>query len=161
MAGEFCDTPPYMSVEISCHDEGWEAGPGNYYHVRGRRGKLGYTLFGYNIPIFMSGEEFNADQVNLPNLEKYVHGGGGPGGWLYGSWIQWDQLERSPHREMFKDFKNMLRIRKDNNDILHGDRSTTHILRVPHSPSTQPVPYARFIPGEKTIVVVCQLRKYF
>ena len=130
------------------------AGPGNYYKVKGERGNLAYTLFGYNLPVFMSGEEFQAEQVSLPGLEKNLYGGGGPGGWLYGSWIQWEQLEQPKHREMFDDFKKMLRIRRENRDVLHGDRSATHILRVPHSPSTRPVPYARFIPGEQAIVIV-------
>lgn len=154
MAGEFCGTPRYASVQLSCHDEGWMAGPGNYYKVKGERGNLAYALFGYNIPVFMSGEEFHAQQVSLPGLEKELFGGGGPGGWLYGSWIQWEQLAQPKHREMLDDFKKMLRIRCENCDVLHGDHSATHILRVPHSPSTRPIPYARFIPGEKAIVVV-------
>ncbi|MBI3243160.1 MAG: hypothetical protein HYZ49_12780 [Chloroflexi bacterium] len=154
MAGEFCETPQYVGVQISCHDEGWQSGPGNYYKVKGERGNLAYTLFGYNIPVFMSGEEFQAEQTSLPGLEKNLYGGGGPGGWLYGSWIQWEQLEETKHREMFDDFKKMLRIRRENRDVLHGDRSATHILRVPHSPSTRPIPYVRFIRGEKAIVVI-------
>ncbi|MFQ5613883.1 MAG: alpha-amylase family glycosyl hydrolase [Anaerolineae bacterium] len=154
MAGEFSPTPQYVGVQISCHDGGWQSGPGNYYQVKGYRANLAYTVFGYNIPIFMSGEEFNAEQVSLPNLEKNLYGGGGPGGWLYGSWIQWEQLEQKPQREMLNDFKKTLRIRQENRDVLHSDRSATHIARVPHAPSSRPIPYARFLPGEKAIVVV-------
>lgn len=154
MAGEFSETPRYVGGQISCHDEGWEAGPGNYYRIKGHRANLAYTLYGYNIPILMSGEEFNAKQVSLPNLEKNLYGGGGPGGWLYGSWMRWEQLEQPPHREMLDDFKKIMSIRRENKDILHGDRSATHILRVPHSPSTRPIPYVRFLPGQKAIVVV-------
>ncbi len=154
MAGEFCETPPHVGVQISCHDEGWKSGPGNYYKVKGHRANLAYILLGYNIPIFMSGEEFDADQVSLPNLEKNLYGGGGPGGWLYGSWIQWDQLNEKRHQEMLDDFKKILKIRRENKDIIHSDRSRTHILRVPHSPSSRPIPYARFLPGEKAIVVI-------
>lgn len=153
LAGEFCETPQYASVQLSCHDEGWVSGPGNYYRVKGHRGNLAYTLFGYNLPVFMAGEEFNAEPVSLPSLEKELFGGGGPGGWLYGAWLQWDQVERSPHREMLADFKKMLAIRREHRDLLHGDRSTTRILRVPHTPSTRPIPYVRFIPGQAAIVV--------
>ncbi len=154
MAGEFNPMPQYVGGQISCHDDGWLSGPGNYYKVKGHRASLVYTMFGYNIPIFMAGEEFNADQVSLPNLARDLYGGGGPGGWLYGSWIQWDQLNDQQHRDMLNDFKKVLAIRRENRDVLHADRAATHILRVPHSPPCKPMPYVRFIPGEKAIVVV-------
>jgi hypothetical protein len=115
---------------------------------------MGYTFFGYNIPVFMSGEEFKADQVSLPRLERNLYGGGGPGGWLYGSWIQWDQITRQPHLDMLNDMKKMLRIRRENKDLIHGDRAATHILQVPSTPNGRPIPYVRYIPGEKAIVVV-------
>ncbi len=153
LAGEFASTPQFVGVQISCHDAGWQSGPGNYYNVKRHRGHFSYTLFGYNIPIFMSGEEFHADPIGLPNLEKELFGGGGPGGWLYGAWIQWDQIERSPHKEMLDDTRRMLKIRREHRDLLHADRTDTHIIRLPHTPATRPIPYARFLPGRKAIIV--------
>lgn len=97
----------------------------------------------------MSGEEFNAEQVSLPALERNLFSG-----WLYGSWIQWAQLEEARHREMLDDSRTTLRIRRQNRDIIHNDRADTHILRIPHSPSMRPIPYVRFLPGEAAIIVV-------
>jgi len=154
VAGEFCNTPRYMGGQISCHDEGWKCGPGAHYRLRGNRANLIYTLLGYNVPIFMAGEEFNAQQVSLPGLERNLFGGGGPGGWLYGSWIQWEQLKDPFHREMLDDFRTTLRIRHRNRDIIHNDRARTHILRIPHRPAMRPIPYVRFLPGEAAIIVI-------
>lgn len=154
MAGEFNPLPQYVGGQISCHDDGWISGPGNYYKVKGHRANLAYAMFGYNIPIFMAGEEFNAEQVSLPNLAKGLYGEGGPGGWLYGSWIQWDQLNEKTHRDMLNDFRKVMRIKRENKDILHADRSATQILRVRCTPPCKPMPYVRFLAGQKAIVVV-------
>ncbi len=154
VAGTFAPSPQYRCHQISCHDHGYMAPPGNHYRIKGSRFLFGYDgIFGTDILLFMSGEEFNADQVSLPNLERGLFGDGGPGGWLYGSWIQWEQAEDPEKRAMLLDVKKMLKIRKDNADILHADRSSTHIVRVSHTPHIRSVPYARFLPGEKAILV--------
>ncbi len=156
VAGEFKRSPPYFTMMISCHDEGWTSPPGNYYVLGGSRFRFGYsTVFSPYLPVFFSGEEFDAEQVSLPGLKKGLFGGGGPGGWLYGSWIQWEQLDQPRHRGMLEDCKRMLRIRRENRDLIHSDREDTHIIAVPFESSagSPPVPYARFIPGEKAIIV--------
>ena len=154
MAGEFSREPQFVGQQISCHDEGWEQPAGQHYRSRGNRGLFAYNLYGTNIPVIMAGEEWFAKQVSLPNLQRYLYGGGGLGGWMYGSQLQWDQLNQEPHRQMHHDVRKMLNIRKANRDLLHADRAATHIIRVPFSPPGRPLPYARFIPGIKAIVVV-------
>lgn len=154
MAGEFSRAPRYWGVQISCHDEGWVSPAGNYYRSRGSRCNMGYTMFGPNIPLFMAGEEFLADQVSLPRLERGLYGGGGPGGWLYGSWIQWDQITREPHASMLADITHILRIRRENRHLLHADRAATHILPVPCTANGRPIPYVRFEPGREAIAIV-------
>jgi hypothetical protein len=154
IAGEFSPAPRYYGVQISCHDEGWVSPAGNYYRVRGNRCDIGYTLFGANIPLWMAGEEFQAEQVSLPRLERGLYGGGGPGGWLYGSWIQWDQPLREPHAAMLTDMRKILRIRRENKHLLHADRAETHILQVPSVPTGRPIPYVRFGPGREAIAIV-------
>ena len=55
---------------------------------------------------------------------------------------------------MHHDTRKALTIRKANRDVLHADRTNTHIVRVPTAPLGRPLSYARFIPGVKAIVVV-------
>jgi hypothetical protein len=142
---------------ISCHDEGFFMQEGQYYVLKGSRFRFGYSsVLSPYLPIFFSGEEFDAHQVSLPNLKSGLFGGGGPGGWLYGSWIQWNQLDEPRHRDMLADCKKMLKIRKENKDIIHSCREDTNIVSVPAKASRIgiPKPYARFLPGEKAIVIV-------
>lgn len=52
------------------------------------------------VPVFMAGEEFNADYRPLPGLSPNLFGGEpfGKGRWLYGSWIEWEKSqERLEH----------------------------------------------------------------
>ncbi|MDO5422175.1 MAG: alpha-amylase family glycosyl hydrolase [Eubacteriales bacterium] len=107
----------YVSIQLSCHDNGWvgsrteEAG----YAARGSRHFLGYgCLLAPGVPIFMAGEEFDADYVPIPwhAADLYGKEEPGKGKWLYGSWIQWEQLEEQPKREMLQDCRKMLDIRK-------------------------------------------------
>ena len=145
----------YYGLEISCHDEGYMSAAGNYYRVKGSRVYFGYSgIFTPNVPVFFSGEEWNADQVSLPNLEKDLYGGGGPGGWLYGSWLQWDQLNESDHAAMLDDAKKIISIKKNNSDVLSSDRFSSNICEIPCSPSPSYKPYARYLGREKAIVVV-------
>ncbi len=151
-----------MCRELSCHDEAaWgDYPPGNYYKIRGSRARLGYNgIFTHFIPIFFAGEEFDADQTNLPKLKADLFGAGGPGSWLYGSRIVWDQLEDPSRRAMFEDVRKMLSIRKANSDLIHADRSRTHIVSIPRDPVEFYVPFARFLPGEKAIIVVANVKR--
>lgn len=149
----FC-TDKYYCHQISCHDNGWESLQGNYYSIKGSRGKFIYALFGYNIPLFMSGEEFNADQISLPGLKQKLYGDGEKGGWLYGSWIQWEQLKDKEHSDMLIDVKKMIKIRRENSDLINNNRSTSNVINLTKLPNEGLVPYARFVPGEKAIVVI-------
>ena len=134
IAGDFKSEPRFFTQQISCHDQGWTSPPGNYYTLRGSRCDFGYSVvFSPYIPLFMSGEEFDAEQVGLPNLKQGLFGEGGPGGWMYGSWIQWDQLKEKRHKDMLADCQKILNIKKQNKDLLHSDRASTSITKVPYS----------------------------
>ena len=80
----------FLSVQLSCHDGGWVDFPAdqNPYAAQGSRYIAGYTSFlAPAVPVFMAGEEFNADYRPLPGLSPNLFGGEpfGKGRWLYGS----------------------------------------------------------------------------
>ena len=109
---------------------------------------MGYgALFAPAIPIFMSGDEFDADYKPFPHHTPDLYGKGEPGKgrWLYGSWLQWDQLEKDRHRSMLNDVKRMLEIRKDHPDLIYApaaDESNLKMKSAPlKSPEILPVPY--------------------
>lgn len=137
------------SCILSCHDEGWEGfnNSENPYVAEGSRCVFGYScLFTPAIPIFMGGEEFNADYRPLPMLSYHLYKKEriGEGKWLYGSWIEWDQLKQKKHQEMLADVKKMIAIRKQEKDVIHSVYNETkpNIERVSYkSASTIPVPY--------------------
>ena len=62
----------------------------------------------------MSGEEFNADYRPLPQLAPGLYGEGEPGKgrWLYGSWIDWEQLKNPEKAAMLEDMKRIIQIRR-------------------------------------------------
>lgn len=137
------------SCILSCHDEGWEgfSDTENPYVAEGSRCLFGYScLFTPAIPIFMAGEEFDADYKRLPELSYYLYKKEriGEGKWLYGSWIQWDQLKQKRHREMLADVKKMLAIRKQEKDVIHSvdNVAMPKIERVSYKAAVSvPVPY--------------------
>ena len=139
----------YNSCNLSCHDEGWEGfcDTENPYLAEGSRCIFGYScLFTPAIPIFMAGEEFDADYVPLPTLSYYLYKKEriGEGKWLYGSWIQWEQLKQKRHREMLADVKKMIAIRKQEKDVIHSvlNDARPPIVPVEYSSSENiPVPY--------------------
>lgn len=113
------------SCILSCHDEGWDgfSNTENPYAAEGSRCVFGYScLFTPAIPIFMGGEEFNADYRPLPMLSYHLYDKKriGEGKWLYGSWIEWDQLKQKKHQEMLADVKKMIAIRKQEKDVIHS-----------------------------------------
>jgi hypothetical protein len=143
--------PKLRVISPSCHDCGWEGFPAgkNPYTVRGSRFVFGYgVLFAPAVPLFMSGDEFDADFRPLPGLRPDLYGKGedGKGTWLYGSWLQWDQLEEKRHRAMFEDVKRMLAIRREHQDLIHAvdpDNVDIRLTAVPASShDLLPVPYA-------------------
>lgn len=116
----------YFSNQLSCHDNGWNPFPAgvNPYVAEGSRFLFGYSfLFTPAIPVFMSGEEFNDDYKPIPRLSPDLFGKVPPGEksrWLYGSWIQWDQLKQPDKKAMWDDVQHMLSIRKSESDIIHA-----------------------------------------
>ncbi len=150
-------------IDLSCHDNGWEgSAPGkNPYIARGSRSTMGYAaLFAPAIPIFMSGEEFDCDYRPLPTLSTKCFNPPvqpGEGRWLYGSWIDWSQLNQPRQRAMLQDVSRMLAIRKAH-PVLAAERisETPHIAALPvkgDNASTLPVPYVRWDDKEAIVIV--------
>jgi hypothetical protein len=111
------------SIELSCHDEGWEGFPleKNPYVAQGSRSVFGYSfLFSPMIPIFFSGEEFDATFHALPRLSPNLFGGkdAGKGRWLYGAMLDWSELKESRHKDMLADVRKMIAIRKQHSRAL-------------------------------------------
>lgn len=170
MAGDFLSEPEYATMQISCHDEGINMGPGNYYVLRGSRFKFGYSaVFGYNIPLFMAGEEFDAGVHSVGSLKKKIYDGfessaeidfydNNPdtsgGGWLLGNRLDWTETEQEGHREMLCDCRRILKIRSENADLLHYSRRETRILPVKCIPKSGSVPYIRYQEGVSAILIV-------
>lgn len=147
--------PGLYTMQVSSHDRGWEALPGNHYVIRGSRAKLGYgALLSPHIPVMFSGEEFDATPVPLPNLKQGLFGTGGPGGWLYGNQLQWSQLEQPSNAAMVQDAADMLRVRHETSRLLNGDSGAALITRVPGNGASSLVPFARYLGGEDAIIVV-------
>jgi hypothetical protein len=139
----------YLAIELSSHDRGWDGFPldQNPYLVQGSRCIFGYSfIFTPAILFFMSGEEFDAEYVPLPTHSPRLFNKVevGKGRWLYGSWIQWEQLTQKRHREMLADVKKMIAIRKQENDIIHSvlnDVNPTIASVEYKSSDAVPVPY--------------------
>jgi hypothetical protein len=147
--------PKYLCHAMSMHDSGhYKKADKSYYRIKGSRCVFGYSfIFGFNIPVFMSGEEFNADYIPLSIAQRDLYGGGGTSAWLYASWLQWGQLDIPEKKAMFEDCKKIIKIRNENNDLLHYDRENTNILSIDLNKEEVPNPYVRFSKGEKAIVV--------
>jgi len=153
----------WSSVQLSCHDDGWEDFQGeNPYVAHGSRFIFGYgALFSGNIPIFMAGEEFNAPYQPLPKLSPNLFGGANPGKgtWLYGGWLQWDALEQPENRIVFEDVKRLIAIRKREHDVLTAtpNYASDNMRRISFESDLQcPSPYIRWN-REKAIVVAGNL----
>ena len=154
----------YPSLQLSCHDNGWEGFPGdkNPYVAQGSRALFGYSLlFTPTIPLFFSGEEFDADFKPLPGLSPHLFGGSdaGKGRWLYGAQLDWSDLQRPEHHAMFADVKKMIAVRRQEADILAvlPDQRRPHLVAVPHEGDIAvPVPYVRW--NERGAIVVAANR---
>jgi hypothetical protein len=165
LASAFSPTPCLFTLQFSCHDSGWESPPGNYYALRGSRAWLGYAgAFSFNIPVMFGGEEFDADPVSLPSLQRDLYGGGGPGGWFYGTALQWEQIGANASKAaMLADATRIFSIQRgEDSDVLHHDRCNTSIVGVPliganWSTALGAAPYARFIAGTKAVLVFANL----
>lgn len=140
------------SIQLSCHDNGWEGFPldKNPYVAQGSRSMFGYSfLFTPMIPIFFAGEEFDASFHPLPDLSPHLYGGkeAGRGRWLYGSMLDWNELNEPRHKAMFEDVRRMISIRKQNSGVLAmtPGGEEPKLRAVEHASSMKvPVPYLRW-----------------
>jgi hypothetical protein len=142
----------YPSVQLSCHDNGWEGFPQdlNPFVAQGSRALFGYScLFTPMIPIFFSGEEFNASFRPIPWMSPHFLGDqdAGKGRWLYGCMLDWNELDQPEHHAMFEDIKTMIAIRKQHADVLAviPDQVEPNLMAVPFDgESAVPLPYIRW-----------------
>jgi len=152
----------YMSNQLSCHDHGWDGSPldENPYTAQGSRYLWGYgCALTPAVPVFMAGEEFNADYVPLPQHSPRLFGGelNGQGRWLYGSWIQWQQLENPDKKAVLSDVQKILAIRKKYQHLIRpfqikGTNNAVLKSVAFDSESILPVPYLYV--GEKEAICV-------
>lgn len=150
----------WSSVQLSCHDDGWEDFEGdNPFVAQSSRFRFGYgVLFSGMVPIMMAGEEFDAQYKPLPTLSPNLFGGANPGQgtWLYGSMLQWDNLEEEAHRQMLADVKKLIAIRKQEGDLLAAKPNYTpkQIKRLPFQSNHPTVsPYMRWNDDSKIVVI--------
>ncbi|MDR1594129.1 MAG: hypothetical protein LBS43_06550 [Prevotellaceae bacterium] len=153
------------STQLSSHDDGWEGSPldKNPYVAEGSRSMFGYScLFTPSIPLFMSGEEFNADYIPLPSHTPDLWGKGeqGKGRWLYASMIDWEQLKQPSKQDMLDDVTRMIAIRKADVDLfrpLTSDKKpplkTVALQTTGVDKDSIPVPYMLY--NERKAIVVC------
>jgi hypothetical protein len=154
--------PKFRVISPSCHDCGWDSFPldKNPYSAQGSRHIMGYAaLFAPVIPIFMSGDEFDADYVPLPKHTPGLFGEGEPGTgrWLYASWLQWDQLKEKHRQDMLNDVRRMIEIRREHKDLIHAISSgEKEIVMRPVNIITDedlPVPYI-LSNGKRALLVI-------
>ncbi len=141
----------YFVIQMSCHDNGWVGFPEgeNPYGIQGSRYVAGYaSLLAPGIPIFMAGEEFNADYRPIPWHTPGLFGEGEPGEgrWLYGSWLNWEQLEIPEKTAMLEDMKKLITLRKRFSDFIKPCKmgaSQRNFCSVDYqSREALPIPYA-------------------
>src|ERR1019366_649437 len=127
----------FPTISLSSQDEGWDCPPDkSAYVAKGSRALFGYSiLFAPAIPLFFSGEEFNATFRPMPWQSPDVTGGKDPGKGclLYGSRLDWHELDQPEHRAMFEDVKKMIAIRKREADVLkvQPEKVRPRLIEVP------------------------------
>jgi hypothetical protein len=113
------------------------------------------------IPIFFSGEEFNATFHALPELSPNLYGDkdAGKGRWLYGAMLDWNEVKQPEHKEMLEDVQKMMRIRKQFPGVLAmwpgGKEPNLKGIHCQADIKT-PVPYLRW--NDRTAIVVAANR---
>ncbi len=114
------------------------------------------------IPLWLGGDEaWETPVEDVPLLQQDLFGQSGkPGGWMYGSVRQWDDLQNPTSKAslMAHDVATLLSIQQTHSDVLSKDTcGPSGIAEVPCSPPTPPgslAPYVRFLFGTKAVVVV-------
>lgn len=158
---------PYRAVDWSSHNTGAQydregrycavnlennqadCGREGAYKIRGSRFLYGFNmLFGIHVPWFMVGEAFSATHLMVPNYtdgfwSKMLH-----------TYIDW--TDTVTQKTIIDDFRKIAQIRADNEDLFHADQAENHIINVSciTDIETNAIPYARYIPGEKAVIVV-------
>jgi hypothetical protein len=130
--------------------------------AQGSRALFGYScLFTPMIPIFFAGEEFDATYRPIPWLSPHLWGGGelGTGKWLYGTMLDWDELQQPEHAAMLEDVKEMIAVRQQVATLLGlpAAEKEPQLRAVPHqSDIPVPVPYIRW--NERAAILVAANR---
>ena len=111
-------------------------------------------LISHRVPLFYAGEEFDAEQHSVPKLSRGLFGAGGPGGWLYGSALDWDEVRTPDRTGLLADVTALLHARKTNSDIINADHEIGEIAALACEPPLPLLPYMRYLPGRGAVVVV-------
>ncbi len=150
---------PYRVKDISSHNSktpcAYNYNPGECpregaYQVKGSRFLFGHNLiFAPFVPWMMHGELFNATHLVVPGLLNHRLNGK-----LLHSYLDWNDIDEQ--QDVISDFKRIINIRMNHKDIFHNNWHETNLINVPFTsnPYSNVKPYARFIPGEKAIIVV-------
>jgi hypothetical protein len=139
------------SIQLSCHDS-------IGYVAQGSRALFGYSfLFTPRIPIFMAGEEFDATVHPVPWESTDLFGAKNPGQnrLLYGSMLNWRELDQPRQHAMWSDVKRMLAIRKQEHVLTPVVKGNVEpkLLAVPYMSDLEvPVPYMRW--NEEAAILV-------
>jgi hypothetical protein len=142
----------FLSVQLSCHDTGWPGFPEDKiaYIARGSRYVIGYgCLLSPAIPVFFSGEEFNAAYRPLPDVSP------NQSRMLKVNWIDWDDLNIPEKREMLEDVKQILAIRNERKNLVKALRmeASANIYKLrAASEDILPIPYIYYENGEALAV---------
>lgn len=151
----------YLSVQLCCHDNGWVGFPENKksYVTEESRYLMGYVaMLAPAIPVMMAGEEFSSEYRPLPKLTPGLYGEGvpGTGHWLYGSWIDWSQLEQQSKKQMLEDTRQILSIRKKYKELIKPakmeEKDSNFYSISYHADSLLPVPYCYVNDKEMLII---------
>jgi len=104
--------PPILQLHIPTTSYGSSVRLGEHgrasYLAQGSRAMFGYSfMFTPMIPIFMAGEEFDATLDPIPWESSHIIGAkdAGEGTMLYGSMLDWSELNQPLHQSMLDDVK--------------------------------------------------------
>ena len=135
----------FFTIPISVHDS-------LFYKLKGSRFKMGYgAMFTPFIPMFMSGEEFDAIYSPVPNSNSL---------WLLTSGLNWDELNQPDQESFYEDIKKAIKLRHDE-PALHyfaNEAKNANVVVLNNFISSldeTPSPYLRFLPNSsETILIV-------
>lgn len=151
------------TLQLSCHDSGWENNPGNYFFLKGSRAQFANGALHVYIPLWLGGDEYDEDPViDLPLLKKDLYGTSGlPGGWMYGSVRNWSQLDNPSSRQslMLADTTALLSVQRLHADVLHRNVCIAEFMSLNNAISGTDAPltldpFARWLPSIKAILIL-------